>query len=355
MSNFGGTETRLIGRVAVGSNDAVLGRIKFFDESYTEGSILCVREGEQVDRSMLLLCPPIAIVVFCCEGAASLGELCSLGVPCIVLEQGDVLYERCKNKVALIDTERGILTLDPSLDTLNFYSSSRARSEQSGFDCPFGRILRDTVSIGRHEGGVEHFLVSGDLLGESGEIFESAVSLWERLCPETLTVDVRVPSGNERDERDFSERIEELFRAALYGSFSISFSGFDCEGELCQALKLLHKAFCVLEAEGREFNGYIPRGITLSSPLWLMRQSPVTNPDFIIFDLDRLLPSLFSLTPDEIIKKEKALQKELFLVLERYFVHFAPRCDVLLKSERFIDTRLLRGLISLADVKAVFC
>jgi hypothetical protein len=110
----------------------------------------------------------------------------------------------------------------------------------------------------------------------------------------------------------------------------------------------------VLEAEGREFNGYIPRGITVSSPLWLMRSCPVTNPDFIILDTDLLIPSLFSLEANEVIKKEKALKKELFPLIERYFTHFAPKCDVYIKSKSFYGSAFLRELVSIVGARAVF-
>ena len=50
------SEKRLCCRVAVGCRDAVIGKINFFDESYTEGSILCVRGGEECDFSQLTVC-----------------------------------------------------------------------------------------------------------------------------------------------------------------------------------------------------------------------------------------------------------------------------------------------------------
>ena len=94
------SETRISGRVAIGSPSALIGRIRFFDESYTEGSILCIRGDERIDKKMLLLCPPLAVIVFCDESAISLGEICSLGVPCVVFNNSDVRYENCKNKVS---------------------------------------------------------------------------------------------------------------------------------------------------------------------------------------------------------------------------------------------------------------
>ena len=353
MANFRGysAETKINGQVAVGGSAAVLGRIRFFDESYIEGSILCVRGEEKIDRETLLLCPPVAVIVFCQDSALYLKELCSLGVPCIVLNEEDAGCDICKNKIALVDTEHGILTLDPSIDTLEFYSSAQKKKSQRSLGCPVGKILKEKAL--ERAPYAESYLISASYLSKN-DTFEEAVTIWEGLRPELLVIDISVPYDTDGAQRAFAEQTEELFRAALYGSFAISLSGFDCEAELSVAMRLLHKSFCMLEAEGREFNGYLPRGLTLSSPLWLMRPCPVTNPDFIILDLDTLLPSLFTLSANEIIKKEKALKKELFSILERYLSSFAPRCDVYLKTEHFSNTVLLCDLIRLADAKIVF-
>ena len=65
--------------------------------------------------------------------------------------------------------------------------------------------------------------------------------------------------------------------------------------------------------------------------------------------------SLFSTSADNIIKKEKALKKELLTIFERYFSSFAPRCDIYLRTERFSNTSLLCDLARLSKAKAVFC
>lgn len=355
LSRFDGlnSERRFAGRTAVCGAETVIGRISFFDEGYTEGSVLLLYGDEQIERASLLLRPPIAIVVVCCGEGESFGDLCTLGVPCMMLEWEESLGRGCKNKVALIDTERGIFTLDPSIDTINFYSKDKSKDSARGVPCAEGRRIRHRGE-GIHGADFEHFLVSSEIICEGGGFFESAVALWEERCPELMTVEMRVPDGSESSAHRFSEQVEELFRASLYGSFALAVSDFFCEEELCRALKLLHKAFCVLEAEGREFNGYIPRGLIFSSPLWLARPCPVTNPDFIIFDLDSLLPRLFGLDAEQIIKKEKALKKELFGVFERYFVSFMPRCEIYAKAESFFGTRLLQELVKALDIKIAY-
>ena len=77
--------------------------------------------------------------------------------------------------------------------------------------------------------------------------------------------------------------------------------------------------------------------------------------DFIILDIDSILPALFCLSPEEIIKKEKALKKELFSLLERYFSHFAPKCDFFIKTKLFVGTSFLCELVDSANIKIVFC
>ena len=355
MSKFDdyNSEKRIMGRVAVGGNGVLIGRISFFDEGYTKDSILCVCDKDRVDNSSLLLYPPIAIVVICCDNWESIGTFCALGVPCIVLNQDETLSKACKNKIALIDTEKGILTLDPSIDTINFYSVKKSKEVPYQLACKTGTVL--SVQKENIRGlAFERLLVSSEVFCRGESFFESAVSLWEDSCPELLILDMKIPKSGEREARRFEEQVEELFCASLYGTFALALSDFSCEDEITYAIKLLHKSFCLLEAEGREFNGYIPRGLVFSSPLWLMRVSPVVNPDFIILDLDKLLPAIFSLDSEQIIKKEKLLKKELFGVLERYLTNFAPRCDIYLKAKDLFGSRLLQEIVKSANIKIVF-
>lgn len=354
-----GSEKRFCARVAVGSRDAIIGKIRFFDGSYREGSILCLFADESPDREQILLRPPLAVVIICRGGSESVCAFCSLGVPCVVVDYNDIFSRLINERVALIDTERGFLMLDPSIETLNFYSASFSCERGSHkLGCEVGSIIEpprlDALSLSRKREGSERFLVSSEYPLCRGEaFFDDALSLWEALSPELIVIELRVPHG-EAEERLFSESVEQLFRASVYGNFLISLCGFDCESELSLALCSLHKAFCLLCAEGREFNGYIPRGITLDAPLWLMRDSPVTNPDFIIFDFDKLFPAIFGLSCEEILKKEKALKKEFFSVLERYFSYFAPRCDVFFKSRELTGSLILREAVGLVGVKTVF-
>ena len=345
------SEIIISGRVLSGRGLSAFGRVKFFDESYTEGSILCVRGGDALDRDALLLCPPIAVALFS-DGINDLNEILSLGVPCLLLDGLSESCEQFKGRAALVDAERGVMMLDPSIDTLELYSA-KSKKQLLASEITVGEIIKDVNSSKNRFLRAEYCVADASLL--NGDALDLAVRLWERSCPELLIFDASAPTDDEKSERAFFELAESIYRAALYGSIAISVSDFDGDRELLSAMRILHKAFCVLEAEGREFNAYLPRGITVSSPIWLMKKSPVENPDFLIFNLDALLTSLFSTSADNIIKKEKALKKELLTIFERYFSSFAPRCDIYLRTECFSNTSLLRDLARLSKAKAVFC
>ena len=229
------SEKRISGRVISRKKSAVLGRIRFFDESYREGCVLCVRKKEEleaIDKDMLLLCPPLAIVLLDDEWDLSFEELDLPDVACLALDKVDFGRDFLKNKVALIDCERGILIIDPSIDTLEAYSSSKNKKEAVELSCASGKILQDfDIKSKLNKENYEYFLVSSSAF-ESDLLFDGAVDLWESACPELLIFDVSVPNNGDGGERIFCEKIENLFRAALYGSFALSISKFSCESEL---------------------------------------------------------------------------------------------------------------------------
>ena len=313
------SEKRSRCRVAIGRSDAIIGKISFFNDGSTDGSILCVRGEEECELSQLLLSPPAAVVILGGEQSRSIGLFCSIGVPCIILDEDEEIGNDYKNRVALIDTERQIIIFDPSIETLNFYSNNfKSEKELSRLGCDLGAIIEELpeVEFSSEIKKNERFLIDPRLFCEREDFFDFALSFWESLSPELVIFELSLGEG-ESEEKLFSETVEDLFMASLYGGFAVSVCNASCESDILRAQRAMHKAFCLLEAEGREFNGYIPRGITVSAPIRLMSELPVSSFDFVILDIDRLLPSLFCLSAEEIIKKEKALKKELLEELKR--------------------------------------
>lgn len=90
----------------------------------------------------------------------------------------------------------------------------------------------------------------------------------------------------------FSVQIRALFRAAVYGTFSLLYGGLLSHAALSDTLRTTHRVFCELLEDGREFDGYIPKGILIDAPIWLLSDLPTEGIDEWCLDLPRLLSGL---------------------------------------------------------------
>ena len=124
----------------------------------------------------------------------------------------------------------------------------------------------------------------------------------------------------------FAERIRAILRSAVYGEFSLMLRGILCEKDIKSALSDISRIFCELEVDGREFNGYIQRGICIDSPI-LLRQSLCSDGiDVCVIDAERLInlmtnntpredPCIFPLIADEIKKAVRQWSKTKCLAI----------------------------------------
>ena len=87
----------------------------------------------------------------------------------------------------------------------------------------------------------------------------------------------------------FQLRLRAILRSAVYGSFSVMLRGVLSSDELSLALCKYNRIFCELESESREFNGYIPRGVCIDTPLLLFQPFCCGGLDFIVIDAERIV------------------------------------------------------------------
>lgn len=108
-------------------------------------------------------------------------------------------------------------------------------------------------------------------------------------------------------------QIRALFRAAVYGNFSILCERVQSRWEYERFSNLINKIFCELESESREFNGYIQKGILISSPLSAFC-APDCTADFFCIDLDRFLELMAgaSAPPNHIRRESLASLSRIF-------------------------------------------
>ena len=90
-------------------------------------------------------------------------------------------------------------------------------------------------------------------------------------------------------KKDLSLHLKAIMRAAVYGHLSILFKGILTVNDLKRVLSITSESFCELEAEEREFNGYIPKGIYVDTPYLLDQKICGYGIDLCFFDIERLL------------------------------------------------------------------
>ena len=96
--------------------------------------------------------------------------------------------------------------------------------------------------------------------------------------------------STDSEEYEFVKaHIRALFRAAVYGNFSLLCESARTRSEYDRFTGTINKVFCELESEKREFNGYIQKGILISSPLSVFCVTDCAA-DFFCIDLDKLIP-----------------------------------------------------------------
>ena len=262
----------------VGGTGYLIGRLRLWRRGgVTRGSedaILCLFCERDVSEALEYLARggrAVGILVF----DVISHRLASLCLPCLVIRE-ELSPCALDGRIALIDLEGSRLLLDPGLEALSEYAR-RDEDEHSGTRARLGRLCS------AHE------------LSLGGDIFEGALGLLESDAERGLCVSLELSRTDRECLRGESEA---LFLAAVYGEISIMLSGFGSAGELFEANALLHSVFCELEAEGREVNGCVARGILVDSPIWLWQRARLGRCDFICFDFDRLTYRLLGLCGD---------------------------------------------------------
>lgn len=212
------------------------------------------------------------------------------------------LPERCMGKIALLDTESGRLFVSPDLSVVSRYASyfdgeSILGGEEYGAETTAGDCLRQASAlhgaIGWRRIGcwLEAIASAGEESDAEECLYERYREMAEREPDSKVTVLLGFSREDEARER-FRRQIRGIFRAAVYGRFSLLVRGCMTEGAFRECLGLIHRCYCELAFEGREFNGYIPKGLLLECPLQLAMPLDKIGADFLCLDKERMLSAM---------------------------------------------------------------
>ena len=200
------------------------------------------------------------------------------------------LPEECVGRIALLDPCCGRLFISPDISTLNKYLPHFFQGQQEKLPTFILRdgkklslsMIRDEDNIGDEGDSLIQFNVKGE---NEEELYLKCSALTENAVGRRMTLMLSA-------EDTSVSTLRALMRSAVWGELSLLLCGILSENELTDIMKKYCHAFCDLESDGREFNGYIPRGLCIDSPYLLSLSHSLRGVDFFIYDAERLT-SLF--------------------------------------------------------------
>lgn len=284
-------------------------------------AMLCFFERIEQGRLKYLVYPiaPAGVILSTrAISAEALSLLGSLGVPYLIIKEG--FSRSLEGMVALLDTEKERLVIDPDLNSLSAWRAGAiVKREPKRFSLCFS------------ESGVELGVCESPC---SEELYEKLCELAERDCDKCVTLSLSSPQ-NIHERSEFFEYCVALLRAAVYGKFCLQIEGYSSENDVKVAFDLLRRAARRLEDEGRESNPDVKLGVLIDTPAWLMRRSAPSGSEFVCVDVEAICARLLGREITGLALPE-SLSEPLRAFFEQHLAIFAPECQLRIRGEELL-------------------
>lgn len=352
------------GRAGAFEPNIIIGRLRIVSG---DGSVCCRESSVLYFRSRRALHGVLQnmdrsgqiVGVICAEEIVSqelLVRLSEQKTPYFLLGATDDLASDTDGRIALIDFVNGRLIIDPTLDTLDRYArlgSDERLTVRGVKESVIGdrSVIEDRLHRNSCDGG--GLLCDADDISEAGDFFETAMSLAESASDGGLCIRLGVPWRESEDA--FCERIDVLFRSAVYGELSVALEGYRSIADVEHAVRLMYKSYCRLEDEGREVNAALARGLIIDSPIWLLERRNLPRIDFLCFDFDRLCAGLLGISPQEAVRDPSAVATLCkFWEDYRRANQSHERAELRAKSERLFESELFSDWVEFMEISEIY-
>lgn len=243
------------------------------------------------------------------------------GIPILTLSS---LPYRHNGKIAILDTNKSSLFVDPDIDTLSKYLNSFGSysHELYNVSAPVSYIAFDGMAEGKKPIGALHVCSAGRRgeMRSEDELFDDYRDLCESVRPLCLTL-LLCPASpmNDGAKERFLTHLKAIFRAAVYGEIKILCGG-PCALTVSGAKKCLDSVFEAKETAkriSREQNTDIQAGLLVSSPHMLCSLDKLQSFDFLCLDAEKLSRSFLGIPthsglPNEVLDEfAESLEKIL--------------------------------------------
>lgn len=220
-------------------------------------------------------------------------------------------------KIAILESAAATLYVSPDLKILTRYRRTRFYGNPTvgKSDIPVFPVLCENMPVVSGAGGLladfAGYLNAPGKTPDNALREEEYFERYRTLAEECYGRPITVLLSADRPEGAVRSELRGLYRAAVYGDFSLLCAGLHTAGEIHACPEFLSRIFCDLRSEGHEVNGSLPRGILLDSPLILTTDRLPAGIDWVCTDTGRLISLLCgtaSGTPNSDGAEEEALR-----------------------------------------------
>lgn len=244
-------------------------------------------------------------------------------------------------KIAILDAYTQKLYVNPDLETVTCFFKTSTRKKAHSVSL----TVELPPSADELPHGCNGVLVDAELDSTTGETeaYEYFCDVAERFTGTQLVAVADLSSGSDC----FISRVRAIYRAGVWGRYSLLCKGVKTPENATRCISFIHQAFRLLDEEEREFNGFIPKGILIDTPLILLSAPTCRMLDFFVIDFDAVRYALCqSRIPqdgcEQTVKYTSAFAKS------------AGPASIALKSAPCTDDATLRLLIEQAGVSEIF-
>lgn len=269
------------GRIFSGGGECVTGRICVAGEQSAEEmrmAKILFFDGN-TDPKELIGGDTVGIMVAgeaCKETVMRMG--CS--APVFVMDEGTAeLLPYILHRIAILDCPGQRLYVDPSIEVIKRY-----------FGCLSALPPKKIPWLSIHDKAKGSEGIVACVEGDEESVYDGLCELADRFAGTRIVARI---SSCER----LLEQVRGVLRAAVWGRISVTYDA-RTPAFADKYMEISHTAYRSLEKEGREFNGFIPKGIWIGTPMLLLSQ-PNRYADFFVLDGKKIIDGFLGTEEDE--------------------------------------------------------
>lgn len=243
-----------------------------------------------------------------------------------------------ENTIAILDTRHKKLFINPDLETIGAYLNPHTQRQRNKTSLV---LEGNDASLPYEFEGVMVDTYMG-VNSDEQQVYEYLCDISDRYTGIPIFAVADCSLG----EQAFRARLRAIYRAGVWGRFSLICSSVTTPERAKSCIRAMHEAFHRLDSEEREFDGFMPKGLMIDTPLMLLSPPETRMLDLFCVDLKKLC-RLFSGSDNQGEGEAQTVS------LVKDFISASAPYDIILKNAEELSDRSLSSLLSTGRISGI--